>query len=114
MVTVQVNTTGPQPVPISPSPQPPPRPEVGLRIRDVESSLLKREEAEREIEKLNEELKSFNTRLKFGLFAETDQFFVEIVDQQTNEVIKVVPALHLLELRARLQEGFGLLLDETA
>jgi hypothetical protein len=69
------------------------------------------EDARREVERLNRITRNLGNRLRFGLFEETDQFFVQLIDRRRNEVLRTMPPEHLLHLRQRMQEAVGLILD---
>ena len=53
-------------------------------------------------------------QLAFDVYDKTEDIFVEISDQSSGEVIKQIPAKEVLELRSRLQEMIGFMVDEQA
>ena len=73
-----------------------------------------REDAERELDRLNKILEGVGSRLKFDLYGEgaAKQFFVKVVDRESNTVLKMMPSEEVLNLRSRIRDAVGLLLDE--
>lgn len=76
-----------------------------------EISVTQKELAEA-VEKLNNLADGINSRLKFGLYGDTDQLYVQVIDRQSNRTVKVLPPEKLLELRNKLQNAVGVILDE--
>lgn len=70
------------------------------------------EEAKEEVEQINKIMEGLGNRLEFGLFEDTDQFYVQIIDRWVNQVVKVMPPERLLELRSRIGDAVGMILDE--
>ncbi|WP_209121462.1 flagellar protein FlaG [Alkalihalobacillus sp. BA299] len=66
----------------------------------------------KKIDGVNEFLKSANTSLKFNLHEELNEYYITIVDQQTNEVIKEVPPKKLLDIYVAMKETIGLFIDK--
>lgn len=63
------------------------------------------------IEGLNQFLKPANTSLHFQLHDELDKYYVQLVDKETEEVIKEIPSEKLLDIYANMLESIGLLVD---
>lgn len=81
--------------------------------RVYEESQRVNEEIRRVVDELAKVALSFNRRLDFTIFEETNQVVVRVIDQDTNEVIRQVPPEELLKLHARIREAVALLVDET-
>jgi flagellar protein FlaG len=65
------------------------------------------------MEELNELLsQSSNKRLKFGLHETSSSLFAQVVDRQTGDVVKQFPPQFLLDMRDRIAEQVGGLIDE--
>ena len=77
-------------------------------------SKVNRDDLIKATENVNKAFQPFNQGLHFRVNDETKQLVVQIVNQETNEVIKEIPSKELLELEARLREMVGLFLDEKA
>jgi flagellar protein FlaG len=53
-----------------------------------------------------------NTHLQFHLHDKLNEYYVEVVDDQTKEVIRQIPSKKILDVAAKMQEMIGLLVDE--
>lgn len=53
-----------------------------------------------------------STHLQFRLHEQLKEYYVEIVDDHTKEVIREVPSKKILDVAAKMQEMIGLLIDE--
>lgn len=63
------------------------------------------------IEGMNEFIKPTHTSLKFMLHDKLNEYYVEVVDSQTNKVIKEIPPKKFLDMYASMLESVGLLVD---
>lgn len=79
--------------------------------RDNEKELTK-EEAEHVIKGMNEFLKPQITSLSFKMHEDLDRYYVEVVDQDTKQVIREIPSKELLDMYAKMTEFLGLFIDE--
>ncbi|MCH6263908.1 flagellar protein FlaG [Neobacillus citreus] len=70
-----------------------------------------KEKTEKVIESINQFLKESNTHLKFRFHDELKEFYVAIVDDTTNEVVKEIPPKKMLDMYAAMTEYLGLLVD---
>jgi flagellar protein FlaG len=66
------------------------------------------------IDSVNEKLARVNRRIDLYLVEGTYQVAAKIVDTESNEVVKFIPPEEVLELRSRIDEMQGLLLNEGA
>jgi flagellar protein FlaG len=73
---------------------------------------LSREHLEKQVETLNKFVQSSNTHLRFTLHEKLNEYFVQIVDDQTNEVVREVPSKKILDFVAKIHEMIGILIDE--
>lgn len=71
-----------------------------------------KEEVSNQIEGLNKWLQVNNTHLKFQLHEKLNEYYVSIVNEQTNEVIREIPSKKILDMVAKIHEMVGLLVDE--
>jgi flagellar protein FlaG len=86
-----------------------------LTLPDKEvSNIAKTEvaEIEKKIEGVNQFLKSSNTNIKFNLHEELKEYYITIVDVETDEVIKEVPPKKLLDIYAAMIDTLGLFIDK--
>lgn len=71
-----------------------------------------RKELEREVENLNKFLQSSTTHIKFTLHEELNEYYVQVINDQTNEVIREIPSKKVMDMVAKMHEMIGLLIDE--
>jgi flagellar protein FlaG len=81
-------------------------------IQSQGECVYSKEQLEREIENLNKFVQTSQTHLKFTLHEVLNEYYVQIVDDQTNEVIREVPSKKILDMVAKFHELIGLLIDE--
>lgn len=79
-----------------------------------EESGDKKEATDEQIKKAVSEInkKATNTEAVFGIHEKTNRVTIKIVDKETKDVIKEVPAEKTLDLIAKAWELAGLLVDE--
>jgi len=80
--------------------------------KDDKEIKVTREDAENLAEVMNRVSELFNHSLHFKLFEETDRLYVQIIDRETQEVIKQIPPQEMLELSAKIQEMVGIMFDK--
>ena len=61
---------------------------------------------------INEFLIPVNTSVKFILHEKLNDYYVNVVDDRTQEVIKEIPSKRLLDTYASMMEFVGLLVDK--
>jgi uncharacterized FlaG/YvyC family protein len=69
------------------------------------------EELESSVNEMNSLSSSMNHKVRFEVSEELGELVVNIIDTETNEVIKTIPPEYLINLRAKLHEQVGMLLD---
>ncbi len=72
--------------------------------------LNSKEDVESLVEKLNDALSPMNTSLKFGV-DQDDIFYVSVIEQKTNEMIRRFPAEKAADFLPKMQEVTGILFD---
>lgn len=77
-----------------------------------EQKELSKEEATHIISGINEFLQPKMTSLKFELHEELDRYIVQVIDQDSDEVIREIPPRELLDMYAKMTEFLGLFIDE--
>ncbi|GEB31391.1 flagellar protein FlaG [Brevibacillus parabrevis] len=65
-----------------------------------------------EIAGINKWLQSTNTHVKFTLHEDLNEYYVQIINDQTNEVIREIPSKKMMDMVAKMHEMIGLLVDE--
>lgn len=71
-----------------------------------------KEKLEEVVKGLNEFLKPSHTSLKFVLHDELQEYYVQIIDERTNEVIREIPPKKILDIYAAMMEFVGLIVDK--
>lgn len=85
-----------------------------LKLPEKESVIGRKDVAdiEKKIEGVNQFLQSSNTNVKFNLHEDLNEYYITIVDVETNEVIKEVPPKKLLDMYAAMVNALGLFIDK--
>jgi flagellar protein FlaG len=71
-----------------------------------------KEKTQKVIESMNEFLKASNTHLKFQFHEELKEYYVTLVDDTTNEVVKEIPSKKMLDMYAAMTDYLGILVDK--
>lgn len=69
---------------------------------------------ERTVAALNDVFEQTNVGLRFRVDEATGDTIVSVIDRDTGDVLRQVPAEEILQMRQRLQELMGVLFDVTA
>jgi flagellar protein FlaG len=64
------------------------------------------------VKELNRALNPFNTSLRFGFDNSSEDFFVSVIESQTNRMIRRFPAEKAAQFLPKIQEVNGFLFDE--
>ncbi len=72
------------------------------------------QDVEKIISDINTQLQSMHTELNFSIDSETDRMVLKIVNSETDEVIRQIPAEEALRIASRLSKLLGLLVDHSA
>ena len=70
------------------------------------------EDLEQATSVLEDTVQAFNQRLSFVLHAESGRMQVQVIDNQTQEVVKELPPTEILDVVAKIRQMVGLLLDK--
>lgn len=73
---------------------------------------LPKEKLEEVVKGLNEFLQPSHTSIKFELHDELQEYYVQVIDERTNEVIREIPPKKLLDIYAAMMEFVGLIVDK--
>ncbi len=83
------------------------------KTEDQQSNkLATTETVQKKIDSMNKLFEINNTSMKFNLHEETDRYYVQIRDQNTQKVIKEIPTKDFLDLIGRVMDYVGLLFDK--
>lgn len=64
------------------------------------------------VQKTNEFIEPLRTNLKFQLHEKLDEYYVEVVNSMTDEVIKEIPPKKMLDMYAEMAELMGIIIDQ--
>lgn len=64
------------------------------------------------VEKINEFIKPNNTSLKFQLHEELKEYYVSVIDEDTQEIVREIPSKKLLDIYAAMTEFVGMVIDK--
>ncbi|MGG3799046.1 flagellar protein FlaG [Metabacillus fastidiosus] len=70
-----------------------------------------REDLEKMVSSINDFLHPSNTYIKFQLHEKLNEYYVTVVDNHTEEVIREIPSKKWLDIYAAMTEFIGLILD---
>lgn len=71
-----------------------------------------KEEVAKQIDGLNKILQSKQSHVKFVLHDELNEYYVQIVDNRTEQVIKEIPSKKMMDTVAKMYELIGILVDQ--
>jgi len=97
-------------------------PEYPIETREAseqkKKSLQKENETTEEIfnriEEINIQLESTNRSIRFSVDESSKDIVVKIVDRDSGELIKQIPPQEALQLKDRIQDVLGLIIEEIA
>ncbi|MFC0559292.1 flagellar protein FlaG [Halalkalibacter alkalisediminis] len=78
----------------------------------ITTSQMNKENIQDKIDSINQFMKTSNTNLKFSLHEELNEYYVAIVDELTNDVIKEIPPKKLLDMFASMKKTIGIFIDK--
>ncbi|SFM23216.1 flagellar protein FlaG [Gracilibacillus orientalis] len=73
---------------------------------------LNKDQLQSMVEGLNSFLEPSNTSIRYELHDKLDRYYVTIVDQNTDEVVKEIPPKKMLDVYASMAELMGFIVDE--
>jgi len=85
-----------------------------IETSTVQENQINENEADLEkvVKSMNDFLQPTNTHIKFELHEELNEYYVTVVDNQTNEVVREIPSKKLLDIYSKMTEFMGLLFDK--
>lgn len=79
----------------------------------LENKVNPKEELEKVVNGMNDFLKaSPNTHLKFQFHDELNEYYVTIIDDVTQEIVREIPPKKMLDMFAAMTEYIGLMVDK--
>lgn len=70
------------------------------------------EQVETIVSKLNEFMEPVRTNLEFEFHEKLEDYYVKVINRETDEVIREIPPEKMLDMYAEMAEFMGLLVDE--
>ncbi|EDL63926.1 flagellar protein FlaG [Bacillus sp. SG-1] len=71
-----------------------------------------KEDVQQVVKGMNEFLAASNTHIKFEFHDELQEYYVTIVDNKSEEIVKEIPAKKVLDMYAAMTEFVGLMVDK--
>ncbi|WP_422446914.1 flagellar protein FlaG [Thermoanaerobacterium sp. DL9XJH110] len=81
-------------------------------ISSTDKKVLSNMELDDAVRKINDTIRIFDRRYHFKIDEDSDKIIVQIINNQTGEIIREVPPEEVLKLAARIKELLGLFVDE--
>lgn len=81
----------------------------------IEEKPLNKEDKERVskvVDGLNDFLSPTHTSLKFKYHDELNEYYVTLVDDKTNEIVREIPSKKMLDIYAAMKDYIGIMIDE--
>lgn len=78
----------------------------------VQEQQNNKRDLEKEIAGINKWLQSTSSHVKFTLHEGLNEYYVQVISDQTNEVIREIPSKKMMDMVAKMHEMIGLLVDE--
>lgn len=86
--------------------------DTDLENTPAQEHKVDKDKLNKELDGLNKWLQSTNTHLKFQLHDQLNEYYVEVIDDKTNEVIREIPSKKMMDMVAQMHKMIGLLVDE--
>ena len=81
-------------------------------VQPKKSGQIKEEQLTEVVDSMNEFLQASHTSLKFVLHEQLNEYYVTLVDDLTQEVVKEIPSKKMLDMYAAMTEFVGLMVDK--
>lgn len=81
-------------------------------VRNIEEiKSFSKEEVSKQVDIMNKILQSNQSYVKFVLHDELQEYYVQIVDNRTEQVIREIPSRKMMDTVAKMYELIGILVD---
>ena len=92
------------------------RENIEVKVKQQEQSKeindnVSKDKLEEIVKGMNQFLMPTNTSLKFTVHEELKEYYVQIVDEKTKEVIREIPSKKMLDMYAAMKDFLGLVVD---
>lgn len=86
--------------------------EQQVQLEEKKTNEITKEDLEQNIEGVNKFLDLNQTTLKFQVHEDLDRLFVEVIDRNTQEVVREIPPKEFLDMISSMLEHVGLIVDK--
>ncbi|GAC90654.1 flagellar protein FlaG [Anoxybacillus flavithermus NBRC 109594] len=76
-----------------------------------EEERISKEKLEEVVKGMNEFLQPSHTSLKFAVHEDLKEYYVQLIDDRTKEVVREIPPKKLLDMYAAMMKFVGLIVD---
>jgi flagellar protein FlaG len=95
------------------------QPNVEKKVEQTNQGLQQERKVTKEylnktVQGVNEFLLPSTTSLKFQVHKESEEYYVQVIDDRTKEVIRQIPNQEFLDMYAAMKDVLGLVVDEKA
>ncbi|MZQ85768.1 flagellar biosynthesis protein FlaG [Paenibacillus sp. 5J-6] len=83
-----------------------------IAVDKQQERVYSKDEVTKEVEGLNKWLDLKNSHLKFVLHDKLNEYYVQIVDDSSNEIVKEIPSKKVMDAVAAFRENLGIIVDK--
>ncbi|MDA7025530.1 flagellar protein FlaG [Bacillus sp. CLL-7-23] len=83
------------------------------QVQQPASNKVSYEQLEKTVQGANKLMEPSQVHLKFELHEKLGEYYVKVVDNQTEEVVREIPPKHWLDFYAAMAEFMGLIVDKS-
>lgn len=81
-------------------------------VNKAEEQAVSKEKLKKVVESLNQFIQPAQTSVHFAYHKELDEYYVQIVDNETEETVREIPSKKLMDIHAKMLEFVGLMVDK--
>ncbi len=81
-------------------------------VRQKEDTEKLKKELQEVVNKLNKEMNSLKTSIRFGFNDQVKELYVTVIDTSNNEEIRKIPSDEAMRLAAKMRELVGMIFDK--
>lgn len=82
------------------------------KLSDKNQEPISKHDVEERINQMNDWMAPHATEIRFQLHEKLNDYFVQVIDPQTEEVLREIPSRKVLDYYAAVAQKLGLLVDE--
>lgn len=84
----------------------------GEDANKTEEQDVSKEKLEKVVESLNQFIQPAQTSVHFAYHEKLDEYYVQIVDNETEEMVREIPSKKLMDMHAQMLEFVGIMIDQ--